>query len=461
MEGNTNRLTLFELSETIQLTLHSAFSKNVWVVCEISELNVNRNGHCYLDLIDKDENSATLKARVRATIWASTYRMLRPFFESSTNRKLTAGLKVLLLCSVSYHPLYGLSLNVIDIDPAYTLGELESQRRATIEKLINEGVFDMNKELAIPVPPKRVAIISSGTAAGFQDFTNQLDDNPSGYKVEYKLFDAVVQGDQAESSVIAAISQIYYEVDKWDIVAIIRGGGSQVDLSCFDSYTVATNIAQFPIPVITGIGHEKDISVADMVANTRLKTPTAAAEFVLEKFDEANYFLSEAVNGFTQEAQNLLNNEKLFILQYQNQLFPSIIQTLSAEQSWLNGEVQKTEELVIRRLMLEQGSFSLKIHRVSSNSLNQIEKAKQFILNTTSKTRETALYKISKQLVNVEKREIRVESINPANVLKRGYSITLHNGKFLTSISKVNKGDKIKTIVMNGSIWSEVDEIEK
>ncbi len=424
-------------------------------------MNVNRNGHCYLDLIDKDENSATLKARVRATIWASTYRMLRPFFESSTNRKLTAGLKVLLLCSVSYHPLYGLSLNVTDIDPSYTLGELENQRKATIEKLINEGVFDMNKELAVPVPPKRVAIISSGTAAGFQDFTNQIDNNPAGYKVEYKLFDAVVQGDQAENSIIAAINQIYYEVDKWDIVAIIRGGGSQVDLSCFDSYAVATNIAQFPIPVITGIGHEKDTSVTDLVANTRLKTPTAAAEFILEKFDEASYFLSEAVNGFAQEAQNLLNNEKIALLLFQNQLFPSIIQSLSVEHNWLNGVTQKAEDLVIRRIMLEQGSLGLKIHRISTNSLNQIEKAKQLLVNIASKTREIALKKTNQQLVNIEKREIRVESINPTNVLKRGYSITLHNSKLLTSISKVNKGDKIKTIVMNGSVWSEVDKIEK
>jgi exodeoxyribonuclease VII large subunit len=461
MEGNANRLTLLELSEAIQQTLNNAFSKNVWVVCEISELNINRNGHCYLDLVDKDENSATLKARVRATIWASTFRMLRPFFESSTNRKLTAGLKVLLYCSVSYHPLYGLALNVTDIDPSYTLGELENQRRATIEKLINEGVFEMNKELIIPIPPKRVAIISSGTAAGFQDFTNQIDNNPAGYKVEYKLFDAVVQGDQAESSIVAAINQIYFEVDRWDIVAIIRGGGSQTDLSCFDNYTVATNIAQFPIPVITGIGHEKDVLVADLVANTRLKTPTAAAEFILEKFDEASYFLTEAVNGFTQEAKNLLNIEKLHIMQQQSQLFPSIIQTLLEEKNWLSGATQKAEELIVRRIISEKNLLSLTTQRIWSNTQNQIEKAKHFLLTTSNKTREVALSQINKHRVNIEKKEIRIESINPENVLKRGYSITLKNGKLLTSVSEVNKGDKIKTILMEGNIWSEVDSIEK
>lgn len=461
MEVNAKRLTLLELSEAIQQTLSNAFSKNVWVICEISELNINRNGHCYLDLIDKDENSATLKARVRATIWASTFRMLRPFFESSTNRKLTAGLKVLLYCSVNYHPLYGLALNVTDIDPSYTIGELENQRKATIEKLINEGVFEMNKELVIPVPPKRVAIISSGTAAGFQDFTNQLDNNPSGYVVEYKLFDAVVQGDKAEDSIVAAINQIYSEVEKWDIVAIIRGGGSQTDLSCFDSYTVATNIAQFPIPVITGIGHEKDVLITDLVANKRLKTPTAAAEFILEKFDEANYFLTEAVNGYIQEARNLLNIEKLHIMQVQSQLFPSIIQTLLEEKNRLGRATQKTKELLVRRTMTEKNFLSLATQRISISSLNQIEKAINSLFTAYAKTRDIALSQINKQRVNIEKKEILIESINPVNVLKRGYSITLKNEKLITSATKVGKGDKIRTILMEGNIWSEVDRIEK
>ncbi|MCF6358931.1 MAG: exodeoxyribonuclease VII large subunit, partial [Draconibacterium sp.] len=273
------KLTLLQLNESIKDTLSDVFPTTVWVVAEVSEMKENRTGHCYLELIEKEGNS--IIARSRATIWSYTFRMLKPYFETSTGQQFSEGIKILVQVTVEYHPVYGLSLNIKDIDPIYTVGDMALQRKEIINRLQTEGIFDMNKELELPLVPQKIAIISSATAAGFQDFMNQLNTNEFEFKFYTKLFEATMQGAETVPSIINALERIFEYEHFFDAVVIIRGGGATADLSSFDDYDLAFNITQFPLPVITGIGHEKDDTIIDLVAHTRMKTPTAVAEFLI------------------------------------------------------------------------------------------------------------------------------------------------------------------------------------
>ena len=256
--------TLSELNTAIKATLELAFPEMVWVVAEISEIRHNSKGHCYLELVEREEEETL--AQIRANIWAYTFRNLASKFEKATGESLKQGMKVLLQVTVTFHEVYGLSLNVKDIDPTYSLGELAKKKREVIARLTKEGLINLNKQIHLSLVPQRIAVISSETAAGYGDFINHLDDNPYGYKIFYTLYQSLMQGQEAEASIIAALKQIREHIKLHDAVVIIRGGGSQIDLSCFDTYSLAVEVAKFPLPVITGIGHERDDTVVDLVA---------------------------------------------------------------------------------------------------------------------------------------------------------------------------------------------------
>ena len=279
-----NKYTLLELSKLIGKTIENAFPGRYWLVAEINEIRENQNGHCYLELIEKDSEKDRIIARSRATIWANTWRMLKSYFETATSQPLGKGMMILVEVSVVFHELYGLSFNIRDIDPVYTLGDLERKRAETIKRLEQEGIINMNKELPFPVLPSRIAVISSPGAAGYEDFMHQITNNPGKYRFAITLFPATMQGDNTVSSVTEALEEIFEQESSYDLVVILRGGGSSSDLNSFDSYEIASHIAQLPLPVITGIGHERDRTIAGMVANTDLKTPTAVAEFLIGKF---------------------------------------------------------------------------------------------------------------------------------------------------------------------------------
>ena len=288
--------SLRELQLAVRERLAEAFPLPVWVAAEISEMKVNYSGHCYLELVEKGGANGVPAAKASAVIWRSHYGPLASYFASKTGERLAVGMKVLVRVTISYHELYGLSFQIQDIDPTYTLGDWEQQRQQTIARLREEGVWDMNRELGMPRVPQRVAIVSSANAAGYQDFCKEIA--RSSYRVELTLFDAFMQGHGAEDSIIEALERVADRADEFDVVAVIRGGGSQSDLACFNSYRLCANVAQFPLPVVTGIGHDKDESVADMVAAQRLKTPTAVAAWIndqLADFDGALEALSEAV----------------------------------------------------------------------------------------------------------------------------------------------------------------------
>ena len=406
--------TLSELTRFINQVVKVNFEKPIWIKAEISEFREASNGHCYLEFIEKDTHSDTLIAKIKGNIWVNTYRMLKPYFESSTGQTLRAGMNVLVAVTVDFHDVYGLSVNIRDIDPTYTLGELAKRRQAIIRQLEADGVIDMNKALELATLPNRIAIISSPTAAGYDDFCNQLNNNPEGFVFYKKLFPATMQGEQAESSIIEALDKIYAYAGLFDVVVIIRGGGATTDLACFDSYELALNCAQFPLPIIAGIGHQRDLSIVDMVAHTSVKTPTAAAALLIEMMEDAKGKMTDTFTAIYELLSTRIQNQQQKI----------------ADISWKirHALLNKT---AAKKLMLErQKSRLIQAVRLSLHT----QKNKLALL------------------------ENNIERHSPAFLLKHGYTITTANGKRLTSVKDVKKGDLLRTYVSDGEVESVVEE---
>lgn len=315
------KYSLKELCDWIQEILENDLPNRYWVCAEIASMSVR--GHCYMELVEKAENGI-LAAKVRATCWSNVYHLLSAYFLQETGQSLHTGLQVMLEVSVEYHAVYGLSLNVWNIDPTYTLGDLAKQRQATIQQLTEDGVMDLQKALQIPSLPRRVAVISSADAAGYGDFCDQLKHNRFGFKFHVQLYPAVVQGDTAARSVVQALNSIAALEEEWDVVVIIRGGGACTDMSCFDDYNLASHCAQFPLPIIAGIGHTRDVSVVDMVVHTSVKTPTAAAEWLIERVAEQVERVGSLMLRLQRATQNAVSREKNRLLLYEQQIFNAV-----------------------------------------------------------------------------------------------------------------------------------------
>lgn len=315
------KYSLKELCDWIQEMVENDLPDRYWVCAEIASMSVR--GHCYMELVEKAENGI-LAAKVRATCWSNVYHLLAAYFLQETGQSLHTGLQVMLEVSVEYHAVYGLSLNVWNIDPTYTLGDLAKQRQATIQQLTEDGVMDLQKALQIPSLPRRVAVISSADAAGYGDFGDQLKHNRFGFKFHVQLYPAVVQGDTAARSVVQALNSIAALEEEWDVVVIIRGGGASTDMSCFDDYNLASHCAQFPLPIIAGIGHTRDVSVVDMVVHTSVKTPTAAAEWLIERVAEQVERVGSLMLRLQRATQNAVSREKNRLLLYEQQIFNAV-----------------------------------------------------------------------------------------------------------------------------------------
>ena len=304
---------------------------------------MHSSGHCYLEFVSYREKGHAVAAKARGTIWSSTFRLLKPYFETTAGVALASGLNVLVKVQVSFSPIYGLSLNVLDIDPSFTVGELELKRQQTIARLKDEGCFDMNSSLQIPSLPRRIAIVSSPTAAGYRDFMKQLHGNEGGFRFHTELFAAQMQGEEAPGSIVAALEEIASREEEFDAVAIIRGGGAAMDLVCFDDYTLAVNIAQFPLPVVTGIGHDHDFHIADMVAHTWLKTPTAAADFFVDAFMQQYQFIMHLFHRISLTLAQKISIERQRLLQLHNSMAQSVAALVS----------RRRQELDILKLRLD------------------------------------------------------------------------------------------------------------
>ena len=303
-------LSLYSLNSLVRSAISDALPLRYWVTGELSEVRETPVGHCYIELVQHDEETQEIVAKARGTIWSRTYSLLRPYFLEETGQPFAAGLKVLLQVSVNFHELYGFTLDVCDIEPAYTIGDIARQRQLIIKRLTDEGVIGLNKELEFPLLPQRVAVISSATAAGYGDFCDQILNNRYGFVFYPRLFPAPMQGNGAEQGVIAALDAIAGDIDNWDVVVIIRGGGATSELGCFDTYDLANNCAQFPLPIITGIGHLRDESILDIVAHTSAKTPTAAAEFLIHAMLANEATLTELQNSIATAVARRIEDEK-------------------------------------------------------------------------------------------------------------------------------------------------------
>ena len=336
-------MTLLQLQERIREGIEEAVPPVVWITAEIGELKMHSSGHCYLEFVSYREKGHAVAAKARGTIWSSTFRLLKPYFETTAGVALASGLNVLVKVQVSFSPIYGLSLNVLDIDPSFTVGELELKRQQTIARLKDEGCFDMNSSLQIPSLPRRIAIVSSPTAAGYRDFMKQLHGNEGGFRFHTELFAAQMQGEEAPGSIVAALENIASREEEFDAVAIIRGGGAAMDLVCFDDYTLAVNIAQFPLPVVTGIGHDHDFHIADMVAHTWLKTPTAAADFFVDAFMQQYQFIMHLFQRISLTLAQKISIERQRLLQLHNSMAQSVAALVS----------RRRQELDILKLRLD------------------------------------------------------------------------------------------------------------
>ena len=408
--------SLLELNRLVRATIEDTLCEQYWLEAEIGQIGEN-NGHCYLEFIQKIEGHNTPVARAKAKCWRNVWGSVRPYFEHTTGQTLTLGMKVLVLVHPDFHEAFGFSWIVDDIDPRFTLGDMARRRQEIIRQLKAEGVFDLNRELPLPLFTQRIAVISSSTAAGYGDFCRQLEENKRGFRFSVTLYESLMQGEGVERSIISALDKINAHIDDYDCVVIIRGGGATSDMSGFDSLLLAENVANFPLPVITGIGHDRDECILDMVSHTRVKTPTAAAAFLIDRLEQVARRIDDAADRITSYVQHRMEIEKMRLS-------------------------RAAERIPIL--------FSL----VKSKQENKMETLNQRITSAVQRL-------IDRRRHTLDILEQRTKSLDPTLLLQRGYTITLVNGHALRSPSAVKPGDIIVTRLADGMVKSTVNETKK
>lgn len=411
--GGAASLSLLELNALVRRSLEQCLPDEYWLQAELSDVRSNASGHCYLEFVQKDPRGNNLIAKARGTVWANVYRLLKPYFEEATGQLFTSGIKVLVKVTVGFHELYGYSLTVQDIDPTYTLGDMARRRREILMQLEEEGVLTLNKELDLPLLPQRIAVISSATAAGYGDFSHQLQHNARGFFFYTELFPALMQGNQVEESVLAALDEVLARIKEFDAVVIIRGGGATSDLSGFDTYLLAAACAQFPLPIITGIGHERDDTVIDSVAHTRVKTPTAAAELLISRMEEASDRLEDLTD----------------------RLYAGALYRLEQERKRLTAYTARIPSQAIHRL---------------SGARMRLQAAKTGLLHGAGSL-------LARRRHRLELLQNHVADASPDKLLKRGYSLTLKGGKAVRDAASLHEGDELTTRFHKGKVTSIVN----
>lgn len=456
---HSQELSLFQLNNIVRDAVKTCFPDRYWVRAELSDVRESGPGHCYVEFVEKENRTGQMIAKARGSIWANRWKLLKPFFEKETNQKFTSGIKVLVEVSVEFHELYGYSLIVNDIDPSYTLGDMARNRAEILKRLQDEGVKDMNKELEMAPLPNRIAIISSSTAAGYGDFMNQLEHNERGFPFYTHLFPAVMQGGQTEASIIAALDRIFHYQDLFDAVVIIRGGGATSDLNSFDSYLLALNCAQFPLPLIVGIGHERDETVLDAIAHTRVKTPTAAAEYLISRMDEAYETVLGLEATINDEVNDLLDTESRKLALLTERIPLMVQQRVEREKSRLEvmqtGIVSRVNRLVgdeKNRLQL----LSARIPQMAETLIAARRMRLGFLEENILRAVPQQLQKAQRELENMEK---IVELASPEAILKKGYSLTLVNGRAVREVSQLRRGDRITTLLPDGTAESIITDL--
>lgn len=425
-------LSLYELNNLVRGCIEHDLNGEYWMQAELSDVHTNSTGHCYLEFVQKEPRTGAMVARARGVVWAGVYRLLRPYFEESTGQPFCSGIKVQVLVTVSFHELYGYTLTVQDIDPSFTMGDLLRRRHDILKQLQADGVLTLNKELPLPLLPQRIAVVSSATAAGYGDFCHQLQ--ASGYQFSTELFPALMQGDKVEDSVLEALDAIHARCEEFDAVVIIRGGGATSDLASFDTYLLAAACAQFPLPIITGIGHERDDTVLDAVAHTRVKTPTAAAEFLIGRMEEAAARLEQLARRLTEGVRQRLvqGHQRMERLAYRL------------------GEGARTRLQGERvRLVACQTRLPASAYRYLSSGHLQIQTWRSGLLRAVEA-------RLTQERHRLELVQQRLYDASPDRLLARGYSMTLKDGQLVKDAAQLRPGDEIVTRFARGEAKAKI-----
>lgn len=432
MTGPKEYYSLLQLQELLRdLVGACPMSKNVWIVAELSDVRES-GGHCYMELLQKDPSSGATVAKARATIWANSWRRIRASFLAETGRQFVSGLKVMVCVTAGYHPLYGMNLNISAVNSGFTVGERERLRREILDRLAREGVADLNRRLTLPRPVQRIAVISSPTAAGYGDFMNQLLRNPRSLRFKVELFPAVVQGTQTARSVIEQLDAIARRADEFDCVCIIRGGGAATDLDGFDDYRLAASVAQFPLPIIVGIGHERDTTVLDYLACQRVKTPTAAAELL--------------VSLGQRELDNLLALGGALL-----QLTSDAIAGADRQLAYISGSLPTAPIAAIERASRRLDNLAATLSRISATRIMPLQSRLDRIADAIS---SAAINSIARADARLKADGALIDALSPKATLARGFSITRINGAALTSATNIPPGSRIETELADGTLIS-------
>lgn len=427
------RLTLYELNHLVREVIDISFDRDYWVEAELSEIREVR-GHCYMELVQKDVFGNTPVARASAKCWQSTWTTLRPRFERKTGQTLHPGMKVMLLVSANFHETYGFSWIVNDIDPEYTMGDMARKRQVIIDSLKKAGIFDLQRELSMPMFAQRIAVISSEQAAGYGDFCNQLITNDLKIRFQVTLFPAVMQGEQVEDSVIRALDIINDKAENFDVVVIIRGGGATADLSGFDTLALAENVANFPLPIITGIGHDRDESVIDLVAYRQMKTPTAVAAFLIEHM--------------AQVAQRIEDGQKAIIR--------SAVRRMETENMRLKALTEKVPVLFMLMKSRQTARIDKLFARLTTSVAEKLSTEQHRLTLVAQKLKPLAAHMLTTEQHRLSLLQQRVSSLDPMLLLRRGYSITTKNGKVVRNAAQLQTGDIVITKLEKGSFKAQV-----
>ena len=429
---NEQSLTLLQLNQRIASLMTVPDTQNVWVTAELSDVSA-RGGHCYMELLQKHPETGATLAKARGVIWANVYSCLSVDFFNATGQQFASGLKVMVRASASMHPVYGMSLVITAVNPEYTMGDLLRRRREILARLEKDGILEMNRQLEWCEVPLRIAVISARGAAGYGDFINQLYNNPSRLNFKTQLFEATMQGDRTPSTIIAALDEIAKHQDEWDGVVIIRGGGATSDLEAFENYDLAAHIAQFPLPVIVGIGHERDITVLDYVANMRVKTPTAAAEWLINRGDMALEYLRSMGASILQLVSDRIAGCNEQLSRYEA-LLPTVpLTAIERETARLRGDMLSLAQIGARRITPELARLD-------------------HIMKSVASAADVVLRRRSDRLESLQE---MLNALSPEATLRRGYSITRVGGKAVTDASQISTGTLIETTLANGTIISE------
>jgi exodeoxyribonuclease VII large subunit len=458
--NDKNIFSLLEVTNSIKKTLEERYTSSFWVKAEMNKLNYySKTGHCFPELVEKSEGK--IIAQIKSILWQGDYNTINRNFLNTLKEPLKDGIKILLLAKITFDPSFGLSLQILDIDPQYTLGDLEKEKLETIKKLQLENIFDKNKKLELPLLPQRIAIISVETSKGYGDFKEVIDKNPWNYKFFYFLFPSILQGEKAVHSIIAQLERIKKVQHHFDVVAIIRGGGGDIGLSCYNNYELAKEIALFPIPVITGIGHVTNETVCELISHTNAITPTKLAEFLIQKFHNFSVPIQRAKDKLVDKSKRLLLEENTKLLS-ELKLFRSVTENiLNANENNIKNAtyaLQQQSQFILKNNNDKLNNFRERTGIATKFNLHQ---QKVSVIQYQEKVVMRSILQLKNSNLVIENIEKNINLLNPINILKRGFSITYHNGKSIKDVSQLTEGAKINTTIYNGSIDSTITKITK